>query len=188
MYDVLRSSISTCPCLSEADTAATSPEPDPTNMWLFTDPAAKVAYHFAQQLEALREDICVNVMFEGSWGPDEIELKRELCRLLAEEYLVPKGTFGYLSPHSTVYRARVEGKIHIANHELHFNADDDLLFVPWLVRVSRPGHDEPVHIGRLQTLRRLGLCSDIFPATQRLYGTNLAILHERIYGSRFQVD
>lgn len=98
MYDVLRSSVSICSCLFEPDTTSNGLEPDPANIWLFTDPAAHVAYRFARQLEVLKEDILANVMFDGRWAPDEIELKCEIRRLLAGEYLVSKGTFGYLSP------------------------------------------------------------------------------------------
>jgi Cu+-exporting ATPase len=173
--------VNTCRFLNEADTTDSDQALGQTDLWLFTDPAARVAYVYNRHLNALREDILANVLFDGSWAPDELALKGELRRLLTERRIVAKGTFGYVSPHPTVYRAVAEGTLRVARESQRFCAGDDLVFVPWLLRVARPGQIGPVRIGHLHSIGVMCLCDDAFPSMEKWCGRNRALLHNTLY-------
>lgn len=44
------------------------------------------------------------VRFDRTGNRDELEFKLEIQRMLWEGVVIPKGRFGYLSPHPTLYR------------------------------------------------------------------------------------
>lgn len=180
MYDILKTSVNGTHPLSFCDTLPDGPVPDPQDLWLFTDPVAREVYSQQNRLDQLEHDVCSYAMYEGRWAPDELELKHEIRRLLRKNTLIPKGAFGHLSPHPTVYRAVNEGRLEIAGQNFHFEAGDDIIFVPWLARVSYPNLRGPMRIGRLQTTAKLCLCCDAFPAISLFCERALAILHQTL--------
>lgn len=76
---------------------------------------------------------------------------------------MPVGSFGYLSPHPTVYRALKEGTLIVSRHKYAFTDREDLIFEPWLARYSDPGLNGPLQIGQLYHVSSLLLCRDAFP-------------------------
>lgn len=93
----------------------------------------------------MKHDILTFVMYDGQWSPDELQLKREMRQLLWANVLQPKGTFGYLSPHPTVYRAASDGILEIAGHKFHFEAGLVLLWrATARYRVNRSGDSRRV--------------------------------------------
>ncbi len=179
MYDILKSPVNGHH-LSHADTTPADPEPQPDNPWLFTDPAARAIYARQGRIDQLKHDILTFVMCEGQWSPDELQLKCEIRRLLGTNVLQPKGAFGYLSPHPTVYRAANEGVLEITGHKLHFEIGQDVVFEPWLARVHYPGLPGPVRIGRLRSAPDVCLCCDAFPKVGELCERALAILRQTL--------
>jgi len=178
MYDILKTSVNGTHPLSFCDTLPGGPPPDPQDLWLFTDPVARAVYSHENRLDQLEHDICSYAMYEGRWAPDELELKHEIQRLLRENTLIPKGTFGHLSPHPTVYRAICGGALEVAGYRHHFGAGNDILFEPWLARASNAGLRGPVRVGRLQHTTRLCLCCEAFPRAAILCERALAILRQ----------
>ena len=179
MYDILTSSVNGHHP-SRADTTTDDLEPQPDNPWLFTDPAARAIYARQGRSDQLKHDILTFVMYDGQWSPDELQLKREIRQLLWANVLQPKGTFSYLSPHPTVYRAASDGILEIAGHKFHFEAGQDVVFEPWLARVCYPGLPGPARIGRLRSVADVCLCCDAFPRVGTLCERALAILRQTL--------
>ena len=136
--------------------------------WLFTDPAAKALYQQHNCLESLHEDLTTYVMRNGSWAPEEVEYWRAVEDLRQTHTVTPKGTFAYLSPHAIVYRAAAEGALWINQQKYSFEIGDDLVFVPWPLRVSRPSLRGPVWIGHPHTFAEGDLCRELFALLHRL--------------------
>ena len=180
MYEILKAWADDPRYLSHTDTTAASPDPGPSDLWLFTDPVAQAIYAQQGQRDRLRADICTYVMYGGQWSPDELQFKREIRRLLCEGLLIPKGTFGYLSPHPTVYQAISEGVLRVDGGKYYFHAGDDVVFEPWLARVSLPGLVGPVRIGRLRTITTFCLCGEAFPKAGELCERAFAILRQTL--------
>ena len=146
------------------NTTVAYPELNPTDPWLFTDPLAIEIYRQDNRLEALEEDILTYVMYDGQWASEEMECQYEIRRLLEDGLLAAKGCFGDLSPHSTLYSARGRGELKIAGKKFHFKTGDELIFEPWLERLTQPGLSGPVRVGYVrQFTRKLRLCCDAFP-------------------------
>ena len=160
---------------------AAGDEPDPGDVWLFTDPAAKTYYAKEGKLARLEQDIRKYVMFFGRWGPDELEFKREIDRLLYFNVLAPRPAFGHLCPHPTIYRAMREGKIRLIDEQFPFRIGEDIVFEPWIARVSHPGLVGPLRIGWLDTTKRFLLCCEAFPQIKELLDRDLKILHKILY-------
>ena len=140
------------------------PEPNTTDPWLFTDPIAIEIYRQNNLLEALEKDIFTYVMYDGQWAPEEMECQYEIQRLLEDGLLAAKGYFGDLSPHPTLYSARGRGELKFAGKKLHFKTGDELIFEPWLERLTQPGLVGPVRVGYVrQFTGKLRLCCDAFP-------------------------
>jgi hypothetical protein len=158
-------------------------EVDPTDVWLFTDPAAKAYYAREGKLARLEQDIRTYVMFNGRWGPDELDFKREIDRLTYLNILVPRSAFGHLSPHPTIYQAIREGRIQVIDEHFHFRIGDDIVFEPWIARLSHPGLVGPLRIGRLDTTARYSLCCEEFPQIKELLEGDLKILHNIFFSS-----
>jgi hypothetical protein len=146
-----------------ADTTPTSPDPSPFDPWLFTDPFARDLYMHRNLIDQLEEDIRTYVMLDGCWASEELECKFELRRLLQEGFIVPVGSFGYLSPHPTVYRTLKEGILIVSRQQYAFRSREDLIFEPWLARYSDPGLNAPLRIGQLYHVSSPCLCCDSFP-------------------------
>ncbi|OGO27695.1 MAG: hypothetical protein A2W33_01865 [Chloroflexi bacterium RBG_16_52_11] len=168
----------------QSDTTADSPEPNPADPWLFTDPQARIIYQTEDRLRQLEEDICTYVMTQGQWAPEDIECKYEIRRLLHEELLKPDYSFGYLSPHPTVYHAMSNGKLNIASQHLNFKIGDEIVFEPWLSRVANPGHVGPIWVGRVKHITGLCLCSEAFPLACIHCDRTVAILRQTLKHSR----
>ena len=146
-----------------SDTTAASSNPTLSDPWLFTDPFARDLYMERKLIGPLEEDIRTYVMLDGCWAPEELECKLELRRLLQEGLIEPVGSFGYLSPHPTVYRTLKEETLIISKHKSAFTDREDLIFEPWLARYSDPGLNGPLRIGQLYHVSSPVLCCDNFP-------------------------
>lgn len=147
---------------SSSDTTVTSPDPSPTDPWLFTDPFARDLYKNRNLIDELEEDIRTYVMFDGCWVPEELECKLEIRRLLREGFIAPIDSFGYLSPHPTVYRTLKQGTLIVSKHQDAFTDRENLIFEPWLARYSDPGLNGPLRIGQLYPVSSPLLCCDKF--------------------------
>ena len=178
MYEILYPSLSGGNRPAGSDTVAADPEA--AELWRFTDPVARALYAREGRLGQLKADVLTYVMCDGRWAPDELEYDQEIRRLLRANVLHPKGTFGYLSPHPTVYRAAGDGALEIAGRKFHFGAAQDIAFVPWLARVCCPGLTGPVRIGHLQSMGNLCLSCEAFPRVSALCERALAILRQTI--------
>ena len=163
MYIILKSTLNGKCDHFPSDTTAASPDPSPTDPWLFTDPFARDLYMQRNFIDQLEEDIQTYVMFDGCWEPEELEGKLEIRRLLREGFIAPTDSFGYLSPHPTVYRTLKEGTLIVSGHRYAFTDREDLIFEPWLARYSDPGLNGPLHIGSLYDGSSPLLCCDKFP-------------------------
>ena len=163
MYIILKSAMNGKHDHFPSDTTAASPDPSPSDPWLFTDPFARDLYKHRNLIDQLEEDIRTYVMFDGCWASEELECKLEVRRLLQEGFIVPLGSFGYLSPHPTVYRTLKEGTLIVSRHQYAFTDREDLIFEPWLARYSDPGLNGPLHIGPLYDVSSPLLCCDKFP-------------------------
>ncbi len=163
MYSILKSVMNGNHDGFQSDTTAASPNPSPTDPWLFTDPLAREIYQRQGRLGILEEDIRDYVMFDGQWAAEDLETKFEIRRLLREGLLIPRDSFGYLSPHPTTYHAAGEGELKIAGQRFSIEAGDDLVFESWLARVAHPALAGPVWVGRLHQITGFCLCCEAFP-------------------------
>lgn len=163
MYIIQKSTVNGKHDHSLSDTTATSPEPSPSDPWLFTDPSARDLYMQRDLIDRLEEDIRTNVMFDGRWALEELEYKLEIRRLLREGFIAPVDNFGYLSPHPTVYRTLRAGNLTVSRKRYAYKAGEDLIFEPWLARYSDPGLNGPWRIGQLHHVSSPCLCCDSFP-------------------------
>lgn len=156
-------------------------EPSPNDVWLFTAPAAKAEYSRQGLLDLLERDIRNYVMYKGRWGSDELQFKREVQHLLQSYVLAPKNSFGHLSPHPTIYSADEEGAIVIGGVVFNFKAGDEIVFEPWLSRLSHPGLAGPLRIGRLDTVNKCVLSDEAFPQCEKYGDKDFLILHQILY-------
>lgn len=163
MYSILKSSVKDGYDWAQSDTTPTSPDPSPTDPWLFTDPLAREIYKRQDRLTELEEDIRTYVMYNGEWATEELEAKNEIRRLLLKGFLIPGQSIGYLSPHPTIYHARDNGELKIAGQRVTFEHSDDIVFKPWLARLAHPALIGPVWAGRLNQITVFCLCCDAFP-------------------------
>lgn len=159
--DILKALFGTPQYVSRADTTTDSPDPNPNDVWIFTDPDARDEYARRGELDRLAQDITYEVMRGGAWHSEELEYKREIRRLLRSDLIQDKGTYWYRSPHPTVYRANGGATLTISGKQYHFRNGDDLVFQ---CRMERDELDEdpgPVLIARLQPTNSAILCSDM---------------------------
>lgn len=163
MYGILKSTVNGNHDGNSSDTTAASSDPSPTDPWLFTDPFAQDLYTQLGLIDHLEEDIRTYVMFDGCWALEELEYKLEVRRLLREGLLAPRGSFGYLSPHPTVYRTLKEGSLIVSGQRYPFRGGEDLIFEPWLARYSHPGLDGPLRVGQISHVSSPSLCCEAFP-------------------------
>ena len=161
-----------------ADTTAASPEPGSTDPWLFTDPCACDFYREANLIDKLEEDIRTYVMFAGAWTLEELDYKREVKRLLREGFIAPSDSFGFLSPHPTVYCTLKVGILVVAGQRYAFKAGQNLVFEPWLARYSDPGLKGPLRVGTLYDAIGLCLCCQSFPNLSVACDNTLALMRQ----------
>lgn len=180
MYDILYPPVNGNSESNPSWSDALAADPSEADFWRFTDPVALALYRQEGRLDQLQDDVLAYVRWNGRWAPDELEYGQEIRRLLRASVLQPKGTFGYLSPHPTVYRAAGEGVLEIAGQRHHFGATDSIMFVPWLARVVSPGITGPVRIGRLQSISHLCLSCEAFPSVSALCERALSILRQTL--------
>lgn len=156
-------------------------EPSPNDVWLFTHPAAMATYSRQGLLDRLERDIRNYVMYNGRWSSDELQFKREVQRLLQSYVLTPKNSFGHLSPHPTIYSADQKGAIVIGGVVFNFDAGDEIVFEPWLSRLSHPGLAGPLRIGQLDTVNKCFLSYEAFPQCEKYVDKDFVILHQILY-------
>jgi hypothetical protein len=181
MYSVLTKYQPEIPMAILADQDSLVREPRPDDVWLFTDPVAKANYSRRGQLDQLEWDIRNYVMYNGRWGSDELQFKREVQRLLRSGVLTPKNSFGHVSPHPTIYSADREGAIVISGVVFNFDVGDEIVFEPWLSRLSHPGLAGPLRIGCLDTVNKYFLSYEAFPQCEKYSAMDFVILHQILY-------
>jgi hypothetical protein len=86
--------------------------------------------------------------------------------------------FGHLSPHPTIYQAIEEEAMEVAGEKYYFGIDDQIVFEPWLVRISHPGIRGPLRIGRLDITTNYHLCCETFPQLEGLYERDILAWNE----------
>lgn len=156
--------------VSRADTTADSPNPDPNDVWAFTDPDARDEYARDGKLTRLERDIRFEVMRGGGWLAEELEVKSEIRRLLREGVIADKGAYWFRSPHPTVYRAERDGSLTAAGKTVRFRAGDDVVFQCRMERDEAKEDPGPVLIARLQPTQNAVLCADMSSAMKGMGG------------------
>jgi hypothetical protein len=164
MYNLLKSLFGTAEFIAGADTTANSPDSDPNDVWVFTDPDARDDYARDGKLRRLEQDIRFEVMRAGGWQPEELEYKSEIRRLLREGVIRDKGAYWFRSPHPTVYRAERDGALTVGEKTYRFRAGDDIVFQCRMERDESQEDPGPVLIARLQPTNNAVLCSDMSSA------------------------
>ena len=149
-----------------------------TNVWLFTDPLAKALYSQRGELDLLEQDIRTFAMFHGSWDPQELEFKQQVELLVAAKWLLPDVSFSFVSPHATIFKALRAGKIEISNERYHFHAGEEIIFASWPERLSHPGINGPLRIGRFDASTSVCLCNQAYPQLAGLNSKELEGLHQ----------
>lgn len=159
--NIIKALFGTPQYVSRTDTTAESPDPDPNDIWAFTDPDARDEYAEQENLRALEHDIRYEVMRGGPWQPEELEYKRELRRLLREGVIADKGSYWFTSPFPTVYRAVRDGSLTVAGQRYRFQAGDDIVFQCRMTRDMNPELAGPVLVACLEPTRQAHLCGDM---------------------------
>jgi hypothetical protein len=147
--------------VSRPDTSADSVDPDPNDVWAFTDPDARDRYARDGRLRALEHDIRYEVMRGAPWQPEELEYKREIRRLLRDGAVKPKGTYWFTSPFPTVYRAIRSGSLTVGGKRYRFRTGEDVVFQCRMARDMRPGSTGPLLIAKLRPTPDALLCGQM---------------------------
>ncbi len=168
--NILKALFGTPQYVSKTDTTANSPDPDPQDVWAFTDPDARDAYSRRGKLSELERDIRFEVMRAGPWQPEELEYKREIRRLLREGIIEDKGTYWYASPHPTVYRARRSGTLQVDGQTYRFRQGDDIVFQCRMTRDANRDLTGPVLVSKLQPTEKTMLCGKMGGAMKGMGG------------------
>ena len=161
MFDLLKALFGTTQYVSRTDTTAESPDPDPNDIWALTDPDARDEYAKRNAVQQFEHDIRFEVMRGGPWTPEELAYKSEIRRLLREGALVDKGSYWYVSPHPTVYRAVRDGALSIAGHAYGFRTGDDIVFQCRMERDKETDDPGPVLVAHLQPGDKPMLCAEM---------------------------
>jgi hypothetical protein len=168
--NILKALFGTPEYASKADTTENSLDPDPEDIWAFTDPDARIGYEKRGQLKKLEHDIRFEVMRGGPWEPNELEYKNEIRRLLQEGVLADKGSYWFTSPFPTVYRAVRDGSLTIGENVYAFRSGDDIVFQCRMYRDMKPELSGPVLIDQLQPTDKSQLCGDMGGAMKGMSG------------------
>ena len=156
--------------VSRPDTSADSADPDPDDVWAFTDPDARDRYARDGRLRALEHDIRYEVMRGEPWQPEELEYKREIRRLLRQGVVTDKGTYWFTSPFPTVYRAIRSGSLTVGGKGYRFRAGDDIVFQCHMARDMSPGSTGPLLITKLRSTDKVQLCGQMGGAMKGMGG------------------
>ncbi len=169
--NILKSFFGTPQYVSQTDTTPDGPDPDPEDIWAFTDPDARTRFERKGKLEALEHDIRYEVMRAGSWEPEELEYKREIRRLLRTGAVVDKGRYWFTSPFPTVYRSVRDGSLNIGGIEYPFSEGDDIVFQCRMNRDMDRFLKGPVLVARLQPTSKAQLCGEMGGAMKGMQET-----------------
>jgi hypothetical protein len=161
MFDLLKTLFGTPQYVSRTDTTADSPDPDPNDPWAFTDPDARDRYAQRNELKQFEHDIRFEVMRGRPWLPDELEYKSEIRRLLREGIVADKGTYWYVSPHPTIYRAVRDGALSVGGRSYPFRVGDELVFQCRMERDKAKDDPGPALVARLQPTHQSMLCGEM---------------------------
>lgn len=159
--NILKAFAGTPQYVSRTDTVADGPDPDPNDIWAFTDPDARDLYDQRGELDALEHDIRFEVMRGEPWQAEELEYKREIRRLLKEGTVADKGSYWFTSPFPTVYRALRNSSLSVGGAEYSFNVGDDVVFQCRMARDRDPSQMDPLLIARLQPTSTQRLCGQM---------------------------
>jgi hypothetical protein len=107
------------------------------DIFLFTDPSAIKNYEDHGKLEELKHDIKFSVMRGRVWNRDELEYAAEIERLLKQGIIHEKGSYWWVSPHPTVYKAKMRGYIRINGNAHKFIKDSEITFQCRMAREQR---------------------------------------------------
>ena len=169
--NLLKSLLGTPGFTSRADTTIDSSDPEPNDIWIFTDPDARDQYVRDGKLKRLEQDIRYEVMRGGNWESDELDYKFELRRLLREGAITDKGAYWYRSPHPTVYRGQREGELIVGGKTYRFGVGDDIVFQCRMERDENKTEERgPVLIARLHPTDRSVLCGEMWSAMKGKHG------------------
>ena len=166
MSDFLKSLFGTPQYVSRTDTTADGVDPDPNDIWAFTDPDARDDYAQRDQLRQLEHDVRFEVMRGRPWEPEELEYKTEIRQLLRAGVIADKGTYWYRSPHPTVYRAVRDGSLSIGGRVYPFRPGDDIVFQCRMERDEDPALTGPIRIAHFQNADVTALCGEMSGATK----------------------
>lgn len=166
--DILKLLFGTPQYVSRTDTSADDPDPDPSDLWAFTDPDAREQYARSGKLSALERDIRFEVMRAENWLPVEMEYKEEIRRLLREGAIRDKGAYWFSSPFPTVYFAVRDGEINVGGRQITFRAGDEVVFQCRMSRQMNPDPDLPVLVARLRPTDRAVLCGQMGGAMKEM--------------------
>jgi len=161
MWDILKSLFGKPEYVTQTDTKADSPDPDPTDVWAFTDPDARDTYVKQGKARELEHDIRFEVMRGVDWRPEDLEFKRELRRLLSEGAIADKGSYWFRSPFPTVYRATRAGTLTVAGKTHSFRKNDDIVFQCPMTRDMKGHSGDPLLISQLEPTAKSSLCGDM---------------------------
>jgi hypothetical protein len=159
--NILKTLFGTPQYVSRTDTTANSPNPNPNDIWIFTDPDARDMYTKMGKTGRLAHDIQYEVMRGQHWLPEELEYKQEIRRLLREGTVSDKGTYWYTSPFPTVYRAICDGSLTISGNNYHFRTGDDIVFQCRMTREQNSDLTSPVLVADLQPTDKSMLCGQM---------------------------
>ncbi len=159
--NILKALFGTPQYVSKTDTTADSPDPDPNDVWAFTDPDAKAQYTRQGKLRQLEHDIRFEVMRGGPWQPEELEYKREIRRLLQEGVIEDKGTYWFSSPFPTVYRALQDGALTVGGVTHRFRSGQEIVFQCRMRRDMNPDLRGPLLIGNFNPTHKTELCGSM---------------------------
>ncbi len=168
--NIIKALFGTPEYVSRTDTTAESADPEPNDLWAFTDPDARAAYRESGEIRELEHDIRYEVMRGGSWQPDELEYKREIRRLLREGVVVDRGSYWFTSPFPTVYRAVRDGELRVREERYRFRKGDDIVFQCRMTRDMNPGLTGPLLIDRLRPTDKSQLCGQMGGAMKGMKG------------------
>ncbi len=169
--NILKSFFGTPQYVSQTDTTPDGPDPDPEDIWAFTDPDAREKFERNGKMEALEHDIRFEVMRGESWLPEELEYKREIRRLLRSGAVVDKGMYWFTSPFPTVYRSIRDGSLNIDGREYRFSEGDDIVFQCRMNRDMDRYLKGPALVARLQPTSKAQLCGEMGGAMKGMQET-----------------
>jgi hypothetical protein len=168
--NILKAFFDTPQYISKTDTTADSPDPNPNDIWAFTDPDARDQYEQSGELDKLEHDIRFEVMRGETWLPEELEYKIEIRRLLREGTIGDKGSYWFTSPFPTVYRALSSGSFTAGGRDYNFREGDDIVFQCRMTQDMNTNPTGPALIAQLKPTEKSQLCGDMGGAMKGMKG------------------